>query len=86
MGRMCEKKYLQREPKEPTMTTAEQAALAATTLRQRLVDRPSVRLVDIAADLDTSHYVRVWVSKKTPELVEAVPDDVDGVAVRIALT
>jgi hypothetical protein len=68
------------------MTTAEQAATAATALRQRLVDRPSVRLVDIAADLDSIHYVRVWVSRKTPELVEAVPGDIDGVAVRISLT
>jgi hypothetical protein len=67
------------------MTSAEQAAMAATMLRQRLVDRPSVRLVDIGVGLDTSHYVRVWVSRNTPDLVEAVPQDVDGVAVRIAM-
>lgn len=67
------------------MTTAEQAAIVATTLRQNLVHRPCVRMVDIGVDLDTSHYVRVWVSRKTPELVEAVPSDVDGVAVRFAL-
>ncbi len=66
------------------MSTAEEAANAATLLRQRLVDRPSVRLIDIGVDHSTSHYVRVWVKQKTPEVVEAVPRDVNGVAVRIA--
>jgi hypothetical protein len=66
------------------MSTAEQAALAATTLRNRLSDRPSVRRIDIGVDLDASHFVRVWVSKRTPELAQAVPNDLDGVAVRIA--
>lgn len=67
------------------MTTAEQAAIVATTLRQSLVHRSSVQLVDIGVDLDTSYYVRVWVSKKTPELIEAVPHVVDGVAVRLTV-
>jgi hypothetical protein len=67
------------------MTSAEQAAIAATMLRQRLVNKTSVRLVDIGVDLDTSHYVRVWVSAKTPELVDVVPRSIDGVAVRIAM-
>lgn len=66
------------------MSTAEQAATVATTLRQRLADKPSVRLIDIGVDLDTTHFVRVWVSKRTPDLLEAVPSTVDGVTVRIA--
>lgn len=66
------------------MTTAEQAAMAATTLRKRLSDKPLVRLVDIGVDLDTSHFVRVWVSRRTPELLEAVPSNIDGVPVRVA--
>lgn len=66
------------------MSTAEQAATVATTLRQRLADRPSVRLIDIGVDLDTTHFVRVWVSKRTPDLAQAVPSSVDGVSIRIA--
>lgn len=66
------------------MSTAEQAATVATTLRQRFADRPSVRLIDIGVDLDTTHFVRVWVSKRTPELVQAVPSSVDGVSIRIS--
>ena len=67
------------------MTTADQAAMAASALRERLANRPSVRRVDFGADLDSSHYVRVWVSQKTAELAEAVPSNIDGVAVRIAV-
>ena len=66
------------------MTTAEEAASAATLLRQKLSDMSSVRLIDIGVDMDTSHYVRVWVRTKTPEIVQKLPHDINGVAIKVA--
>jgi hypothetical protein len=66
------------------MSTADEAASAAILLRQQLANRPSVRLIDIGMDHDSSHFVRVWVKEKPAELVAALPQDVGGVAVRVA--
>jgi hypothetical protein len=65
------------------MTSAEQAATAATTLRQHLSLINVVQRVDIGVDSDTSHYVRVWVTHRTREVLANIPGEVDGVAVRI---
>lgn len=65
------------------MITAEQASTAATTLRQRLAPIPVVQRVDIGVDFDASHFVRVWVTHRTREVLAHVPSEVDGVRVRI---
>jgi hypothetical protein len=65
------------------MTSAEEAASAATQLRQSLDKINVVQRIDIGVDFDASHYVRVWVSHRTRELLANVPREVDGVVVRI---
>ncbi|MGC4067221.1 MAG: hypothetical protein QM784_21780 [Polyangiaceae bacterium] len=68
------------------MTSAEEAASAAIRLRHRLEKFNVVQCVDIGVDFDASHYVRVWVTHRTRELLAHVPREIDGVAVRITST
>jgi hypothetical protein len=65
------------------MISAEQASAAATTLRQRLAPIPVVQRVDIGVDFQLSHFVRVWVTYRTREVLAHIPREVDGVQVRI---
>jgi hypothetical protein len=67
------------------MTSAEEAASAATRLRQSLAKINVVQRIDIGVDFDSSHYVRVWVSLRTRELLAHVPREIDGVAIRITM-
>ena len=66
------------------MTSAEQAASAATTLRKRLTMLNVVQQVDIATDFDDSHFIRVWVTHRTREVLAHVPTEIEGVPVQIA--
>ena len=63
------------------MTSPEQAAHAATTLRAHLGDPAWLQLIDISASRDASHFVRVHVAQLTPEVRAAIPERIEGVDV-----
>ncbi|MEO8284326.1 MAG: hypothetical protein ABI568_13160 [Pseudarthrobacter sp.] len=61
----------------------ERAFAAKTTLKSRIGRPEWLRGIGIAADPDGTPYVKVNVAALTPEVREAVPEEIDGVLIRV---